>query len=124
MKTPKTTSFSKHAWLRILERVSLTIDDVALILDSDLAVNLGYQTGTRRLHRLFYSLPDRGYFVAIQDERNRVVITVLTLRIHETSAWRVSGYAMEQARELIEQWRERQSRRSPRIPDAQLPLAS
>ncbi len=97
----KATSYTHHAWSRVLDRLSLTPAELSRILDRDLAVDIGYEEGTRRIHRLFYSVPDQTCFVAIQDEKNGAVITVLPLDFHENIAWRVAEAAQEEARRLM-----------------------
>lgn len=73
------TSFTLHALDRTAERLHLSSDAIADIIDSDKAVILGYEPGTRRVHLLLYSEPDKECFVAVQDERTKEVVTVLPL---------------------------------------------
>lgn len=93
------TSFTRHAWHRVLGRLSLDPGEVADILDWDLAINIGTQGG--RVHRLFFSAPDGMCFVAIQDLKRGEVVTVLPIDYHETVAWRVSTDAQEAAKSLV-----------------------
>ena len=93
------TSYSRHAWTRVLDRLSLTPAELAALLDYDLAVSIGVRG--RTLHRLFYSPPDQQCFVAIQDQDMGVVVTVLPLDYHESCAWAVSQAAQEEARNLL-----------------------
>lgn len=97
------TSFTRHAWARVLDRLSLAPAEVAALLDYDLAVPIGSRGRTS--HRLFFSAPDHQCFVAVQDEENGAVLTVLPIDYHETCAWPVSEKAQQQAEAL---WRERQ----------------
>lgn len=90
---------SRHALQRVGDRLSATPDDVTAILDHDLAVLLGTDSG--RLHRLFYSPADDQCFVAIQDEENGDVVTVLPLDYHSSLAWEVSLEAQEEAERLL-----------------------
>lgn len=68
------------------------------MLDHGLAVNIGVEGG--RVHRLFYSAPDRMCFVAVQDEHDGAVVTVLPIDYHARCAWRVSAEAQCEARAL------------------------
>lgn len=94
-------SYTRHAWMRVHERLSLTPAEVAEQLDAGLCVNIGKERGTYRIHRLFYSVPDRCCFVAIEDERNQVLITLLPVDFHENIAWSVSVEAQNEARSLV-----------------------
>jgi len=94
-------AFTRHAWQRVLGRLSLTPLEVAQVLDWDLCVDVGVETGKHRVHRLFYSAPDDICFVAVQDQRNGAVITILPLDYHETLAWPVSDMAQMQAQTFI-----------------------
>jgi hypothetical protein len=101
MTPPARTSFTRHAWQRVLERLSLTMDDVAQILDMGLAVEMGTSPGTNRCQRLFYSPPEDDFFIAIQDKTCGVVITVLPLAFHENLAWHAPNVALTKARRLV-----------------------
>ena len=91
------TSFTRHAWVRVRNRLSLTPSEVAAILDYDLASPVGEESG--RTHKLFFSSPDDMCFVAVQDEMAGAVVTVLPLDYH--SSWTVSQQAQDQARKLL-----------------------
>jgi hypothetical protein len=93
------TSFTRHAWARVLDRLSLSPADVAALLDYDLAVPVG--TRGRAVHRLFYSPPDQQCFVAVQDQEDAAVLTVLPLDYHEKCAWPVSESAQKDAEERL-----------------------
>ena len=93
------TAYSRHAWSRVLDRLSLTPAEVAILLDYDLAVTVGSRG--RLLHRLFFSPPDAQCFVAVQDERAGVVVTVLPLDYHEACAWTVAPALQAQAQRLL-----------------------
>lgn len=94
------TSYTRHAWTRVLGRLSLSPAEVADILDWRLCVDVGLEPGTERIHRVFFSVPDRMCFVAVQDTRNGAVITVLPIDFHETLAWPVSDSVQAQAEAL------------------------
>ena len=95
------TCYTRHAWSRVHERLSLTAAEVAEILDAGLTVDIGREDGTDRVHRLFFSVPDQVCFVAVQDVANGVVITVLPIDFHENIAWRVAEHAQDQAKRLL-----------------------
>ncbi len=95
------TRFTRHAFQRVHERLSLLPGEVATLLDYDLAVNIGVERNGHRLHRLFYSPPDRCCFVAVQDERDGTVVTILPLDYHANIAWPVSEAAQRAARSLV-----------------------
>jgi hypothetical protein len=75
--------------------LSLTPAEVAALLDYDLAVSVGVRG--RKVHRLFFSPPDRQCFVAVQDQDMGVVVTVLPLDYHASCAWAVSREAQDHA---------------------------
>ena len=94
------TSYTRHAWSRVLGRLSLSPAELADLLDWNLVVDIGVESGTNRVHRLFFSAPDGVCFVAVQDQACGAVVTVLPLDFHENIAWRVSLSAQETARRL------------------------
>jgi hypothetical protein len=94
------TSYTRHAWSRVLERLSLGPAEVADLLDWSLAVDIGVEPGTNRVHRLFFSAPDGVCFVAVQDQKYGAVVTLLPVDFHEKIAWQVSLSAQETARGL------------------------
>jgi hypothetical protein len=73
------TTFSDHGIERLNQRTSLSVKQLADILDGDRAVNMGTEQGTHRVSRLFFASDDNDFFVAIQDMSNGVVVTVLTI---------------------------------------------
>ncbi len=74
-------------------------DEVTAILDHDLAVLVGAKSG--HLHRLFFSPAEEQCFVAVQDQENGDVLTVLPLDYHSSLAWEVSLEAQERAESLL-----------------------
>ena len=48
------TNFSVHARIRVDERLSMSEEDVALLLDHGLAVKIFEEKNTNRIHLLFY----------------------------------------------------------------------
>ncbi|PCI29401.1 hypothetical protein COB55_02215 [Candidatus Wolfebacteria bacterium] len=93
------TSFTKHALRRVSERLSLSEEDIGIILDSNRVHPVGRDRGSSRVHKLFYSTLDDLCFVAIQDEETGKVITVLPIDYH--NRWRISLEVQQQARDLI-----------------------
>ena len=92
------TSFTRHAWMRVLERLSLSPAEVAVLLDGGLTVPVGARGPI--VHQLFFSPPDAQCFVAVQDSQNGAVITVLPLDYHESCAWPVALGAQRKAEKL------------------------
>jgi hypothetical protein len=84
----------------VLGRLSLSPADLADLLDWNLAVDIGVESGSRRVHRLFFSAPEEMCFVAIQDQANGAVVTVLPIDFHENISWQVSLAAQDSARNL------------------------
>lgn len=89
-------TFTTHAFYRVASRLSLSQDEVATIIEQK-SILIG-QDGNK-VHKLFYSLPDHFFFVAVQDSVNSEVITVLPIDYH--NRWRVSEGARNEARALI-----------------------
>lgn len=99
------TFFSRHAFLRANQRLSIDVDELAAILDNGAFVDIGSEPCTSRSHRLFYSAPDRTCFVAIQDSMTGTVVTVLPLEYHKNLAWEVSEADQSIAKKLMESFR-------------------
>lgn len=95
------TNFSNHALQRVNGRISLSHSDLAAMLNYDLALDIGAEPQTNRVHKLFYSPKDFMCFVAIQDVKTGTVITVLPLDYHECIAWKVSVEAQNKAKQLM-----------------------
>ncbi|MDO8575092.1 MAG: hypothetical protein Q7R78_00110 [bacterium] len=78
--TPLTPNavLSDHASLRVFDRLSLSHREIVDILNSEdpeLTLTLGVNKGKK--HRLFYSEKDDECFVAVQDEHDGTIITIL-----------------------------------------------
>lgn len=95
-------SYTVHAWRRVADRISLSPSEVADILDADACVDIGTESGSSRVHRLFYSAPDLQCFVAVQDQANGEVITVLPLDFHSRCAWIVPLSAQQLAKSITQ----------------------
>jgi len=90
------TTFTEHAFKRVSERLHLSPEEVAQLLNEDKYVPLGKDGSSKRVHKLFYSEPDSFWFVAVQDEVTKEVVTVLPVDYHHR--WKVSGDALSFAR--------------------------
>jgi hypothetical protein len=94
------THFSRHAFERVLERLTLDPEEIAELLDWRLVVPIAEEKGSGRVHLLFYSEPDRLCFVAVQDRFSKTVITILPIDFYENINTRVPWTLQEQARNL------------------------
>lgn len=94
---PIRTTFSIHAITRI-DELGLVPAEVADLLDNDKGVPVGREHTKRRVHRLFYSAPDKACFIAIQDEVNGEVVTVRPIA---HGRWVISMDAKQQAERLV-----------------------
>ena len=100
MPTLMKSIFSTHVRERIAERLRLSPESVAHLLDEGRTVLVGSEPGSNREHRLFYSPPDQQWFVAVQDHTDGVVVTLLPVDYHQTLAWVVSEEAKRTARAM------------------------
>jgi len=94
-------TFSNHALSRVEQRLNLSRRAVEELLERDLFVPVGVEPRGQREHRLFYSAPDKQCFVAIQDIRRGLVITVLPLDYHANICWQVSTDAQKLAMKIV-----------------------
>lgn len=92
--------FTGHASSRILDRLSLTRKEIKTLLDADLCILIGRESSTNRVHKLFFSMPDSSCFVAVQDDQNGEVVTILPFDYH--GKWEISLESLEQAQALVE----------------------
>ena len=88
---------SFHALDRLDSRLSLIPKQVVEILESGKIVPIGTETGKTRTHYLFYSIPDRQCFVAVIDDKDGTVITVLPEDYHENLGWPISDESRKMA---------------------------
>lgn len=113
-KEPKDFSFrqqrfaypSSHAAKKIFQRTSMDSLELMNLLDNGACVNIGQHAGSYRRHLLFFSPEDKLYYVAIQDERNGEIITVLPPAYHRNLAWKISTEQCQMAREYYESYTE------------------
>lgn len=92
------TKFSVHARIRADERLSMSEEDVALLLDHGLAVKISEEKNTNRIHLLFYSADDFQCFVAVYDQNTKTVITLLPIDYYEQLNHKVSILFVEEAK--------------------------
>ena len=76
-------------------------DELTALLDWDLAVKIGEEKRTNRIHRLFYSPDDQQCFVAIQDEKTQTIVTILPVDYYQTLAAVIPQMLMEEAQRLV-----------------------
>jgi hypothetical protein len=91
-----------HAYERIEERLSIKMEDVIKIIEGNICVPIGRNKS--KVHKLFFSIPDNEYFVAICHEASGKIITILPKKYHKIFA--VPSSALYQARELAEDYAE------------------
>ena len=92
--------FTRHATDRVLGRLTLTFEEVSHILEKEQYVLIGRDRDSSRVHKLFYSELDSFWFVAIQDEADGMVVTILPIDYH--NRWRIADETLQQARMLRE----------------------
>lgn len=89
-----------HAAKRLNQRCTLTPKQFKRMLDKRATVQLSQQRGGRLVHRLFYSIQDNTWFVAVQDGTDGDVLTTLPLAYFENFHGAVSGLNRRRARKL------------------------
>ena len=72
-----TSNFSAHCTQRIAERTSMSQRDIAILLDGNKTVDVGFERGSQRLQRVFFSPLDQKCFMAVQDMKHGTVVTVI-----------------------------------------------
>ena len=91
-------TFRRHGEDRLYERTSTETGYVVDLIEKGFALPLGYERRTTKNHYLFYSVDDRDNFVAVVDDANKEVVTVLPINWH--NAWRISPEAEMMAQDL------------------------
>lgn len=91
---------SSHA----AKRTSMNILELMSLLDNGAYVNIGKYAGSYRRHLLFFSPKDKFCYVAIQDERNGKIITVLPPAYHRNLAWRINPEQCQLAKKRYESY--------------------
>lgn len=97
---------SSHAAKRIAQRTSMDSMELMSLIDNGACVNIGQHAGSYRRHLLLFSPKDSFYYVAIQDERNGEIITVLPPAYHRNLAWKISTEQCQMARKYYESYNE------------------
>ena len=97
---------SSHAAKRIAQRTSMDSMELMSLLDNGACVNIGQHAGSYRRHLLFFSPKDSFFYVAIQDERNGEIITVLPPAYHRNLAWKISTEQCQMAKKIYESYTE------------------
>ncbi len=90
-----------HANEKIEERLLMTSETLCEILDEDLVITTGGETGSNRYHKVFYSPLNKMCFVAVQDCKTGHVITVLPIDYHQNKAWVISHDAQIMAKDIM-----------------------
>lgn len=94
------THFSRHGSQRVSQRLAISAEELAEMLDHGLFVNTGSKPGFRREHLVFWSLKNDEAFVAIRDALTGTVVTVLPLEYHDNLAWPISEEVQLEAKAL------------------------
>jgi len=94
-------NLSHHAFARVTDRLSMSPEILMAVINHDLAINIGQESKSNRVHKLFYSHSDQMCFVAIQDIKTGTVITLLPIDYHNNIAWIVSLESQNQAKRLM-----------------------
>ena len=92
---------SNHAIERLIERTGITVKEFKRIYEENKVLPIGMERGSSRIHELFYSRPMSQSFVAIRDERNLEIITILPIDYHRTCAWAIDYSALAKAKEIF-----------------------
>jgi hypothetical protein len=95
------TNFTLHARERADQRLSIPDDELADMLDWGFTVTIKEEIGSTRVHRLFYSHPDRQCFVAVQDTRTKTVVTILPIDFYESLNHKLPGSLLDEARRKV-----------------------
>lgn len=95
---------SSHAAKRIFQRTSINSLELMKLLDNGACVNIGQIAGSSRRHLLFFSPKDKFYYVAIQDEHNGRIITILPPAYHKNLAWKITPEQCQLAEKRYKQY--------------------
>ncbi len=86
-------NFKRHSFFRILERSSLRLYDIDIILKNKCYVKIGMDTKKKDVcHYLFYSVVDQAHYVLVIDEKKEEVITMLP---PNSSVWHISAESFQ-----------------------------
>lgn len=93
--------FSEHAVQRVKQRTRMSLHDILNQISHGGALDMGTKPGIPKRHILFYSQPDDRCYVAIQDEYDGTIITVLPIDYHANLAWAVTPEMEDDAKVLF-----------------------
>ncbi len=93
-----TIHFSKHAFDRVRERLGLSSFQVKELFETYKTVPLGIEKKSNRSHDLFFSVNDNACFVAVRDNVDGTIVTIVPAEWH--NRWRISIEAMTEAKRL------------------------
>jgi hypothetical protein len=95
------TQFSFNAYQRVREQLTMEPDEVAALLDGNLALKIGGEKEAGLVHRLFYSRRDAKYFIAVQAEKSQRVAAILPLDYYEKLTYKIQKIAFIRAKRLV-----------------------
>jgi hypothetical protein len=91
--------FSNHAFARVRERLSLSSCQVKQLIEDNKTVPLGIEHRSNRTHELFFSVLDNSCFVAVRDNSDGTIITIIPAEWH--NKWTISIEAMAEAKRIV-----------------------
>ena len=91
------STLTGHASRRVSQRCSLNSKTIRKIIDSPNAIQVGQEQGNNKVHKLFWSIQDSQWFVAVQDCSDGEIITILP---RCCSRWTISDDTLSLARKL------------------------
>jgi hypothetical protein len=94
------TILSKHAMVRNHQRTSMHEKEIVRLLGEGRVVNTGSKPGLTKNHLLFYSKTDDACFVAIQDQVDGKIVTILPLDYQRNLAWKITEEQQVEAKRL------------------------
>lgn len=92
-------TLTTHASQRLNERTRISEEEFHSILYDKIVV-CGVEARENKRHLLFFSPIDNTHFVAVEDYKYAVIITVLPLDYHENLAWRIAEKDLIKAQKL------------------------
>jgi len=116
-------TLSYHAFARVINRLTMHPETLIALINHDLAINIGQENKSNRVHKLFYSHRDQMCFVAIQDIKTGTIITLLPIDYHNNIAWIVSLESQNQAKRLMLQGHHFSVTDSPKIKQSDTPAS-
>ena len=102
---------TRHAAHRLNERCTLPFEKFKRQLNKGATIQLSQQRGGRHVHRLFFSIPDKAWLVAVQDDNDGGVLTTLPLAYFENLHGSVTALNRRRARKLAREFEAREVER-------------